>query len=119
MVAKWLVAKCRSCRSLVGIVEKDENVKKLLLEEANLYGYLIIVDLIDNYVELTYKTIASLLHATSKAPKFQLIGKIDEDFPDKLINLLNDDVIDTNTSTLYGEIVKEGGEVNHDKSKRW
>ncbi|KAF1771046.1 hypothetical protein GCK72_002871 [Caenorhabditis remanei] len=77
------------------------------------------LDLIDNYVELTYKTIASLLHATSKAPKFQLIGKIDEDFPDKLINLLNDDVIDTNTSTLYGEIVKEGGEVNHDKSKRW
>ncbi|KAF1771049.1 hypothetical protein GCK72_002874 [Caenorhabditis remanei] len=119
MVAKWLVAKCRSCRSLVGIVEKDENVKKLLLEEANLYGYLIIVDLIDNYVELTYKTIASLLHATSKAPKFQLIGKIDEDFPNKLINLLNDDVIDTNTSTLYGEIVKEGGEVNHDKSRRW
>ncbi|EFO83844.1 hypothetical protein CRE_14828 [Caenorhabditis remanei] len=107
---------------LVGIVEKDENNKKILLEEAKLYGDLIVVDLIDNYVGLTYKTIASFLYATSKAPKFQLIGKIDEDvafFPDRLINLLYNDVIDTNTSTLYGEIVRAGGEVNHDKSKRW
>lgn len=107
---------------LVGVVPSDENVKKLLMEEAKLYGDMIVVDLKDSYVGLTYKTIASLLYATSKAPKFQLIGKIDEDvafFPDRLINLLDHNVIDTNTSTLYGEIVEAGGEVNHDKKKKW
>uniref|UniRef100_A0A1I7TP76 Hexosyltransferase n=1 Tax=Caenorhabditis tropicalis TaxID=1561998 RepID=A0A1I7TP76_9PELO len=107
---------------LVGIVPGDEKLKYMMMEEAKLYKDLIIVDLNDQYTTLTYKTITLLLFGINKAAQFQLIGKIDEDvmfFPDEIIPLMDRKLIETESPSIYGEIVPEGGIVNHEKNERW
>ncbi|EGT39128.1 hypothetical protein CAEBREN_08585 [Caenorhabditis brenneri] len=107
---------------LVGMNPGDLRMKKMILEEARLYGDLIVADLNDSYDQLSYKTLTLLLFATRKAPQFNLIGKIDEDvvfFPDQLTPLIENKLIKVNTSSMYGYLVGEGLEVNHIHHGKW
>ncbi|CAL2044687.1 unnamed protein product [Caenorhabditis brenneri] len=107
---------------LVGMNPGDLKMKKMILEEARLYGDLIVADLNDSYDQLSYKTLTLLLFATRKAPQFGLIGKIDEDvvfFPDQLTPLIENKLIKVNTSSMYGYLVGEGLEVNHIHHGKW
>lgn len=71
---------------------------------------------------LNFQSLTTLLYGTSKASEFKLIGKIDEDimfFPDKILPLLEQNLIDPSSESIYGMLFAEGGYVYRDKEHRW
>ncbi|CAA15838.2 Hexosyltransferase [Caenorhabditis elegans] len=107
---------------LVGMVSEDYRVRRIVMEEAKLYGDMVVIDLEDTYDDLPFKSLSLLLYAVSKAPEFKVIGKIDEDvmfFPDKLIPLLDGKVIDPDAAAFYGQLLKEGEPVIKKKDAHW
>ncbi|CAI2348852.1 unnamed protein product [Caenorhabditis sp. 36 PRJEB53466] len=100
---------------LVGSIKGNERLNEVVMDEARLFGDVIVADTEDDYVGLPFKTITALLFAL-RFPSVQLIGKIDEDvlfFPDQLTTLFHDGTINTNTSMLYGYAYEAGVTVNH------
>ncbi|CAB05465.4 Hexosyltransferase [Caenorhabditis elegans] len=107
---------------LVGLTPGEYKMKKMVMQEAKLYGDIIVVDMNDNYEELTYKSLAILLYGVSKAPRYQMIGKIDEDvmfFPDKLTELYDQGFIDATPLRIYGLKMQSGANIFRDKTHRW
>ncbi|CAB04107.2 Hexosyltransferase [Caenorhabditis elegans] len=108
---------------LVGMTDGDDSrMRKVVMEEARIYGDMVVVDLKDTYEELPFKSLTTLLYGTSKASEFKLIGKIDEDimfFPDKILPLLEQNLIDPSSESIYGMLFAEGGYVYRDKEHRW
>ncbi|CAB04032.2 Hexosyltransferase [Caenorhabditis elegans] len=107
---------------LVGLTPGDYKMKKMVMQEAKLYGDIIVVDMNDTYEELTYKSLAILLYGVSKAPRYQMIGKIDEDvifFPDKLTALYEQGIIDATPLCAYGYKIQAGARIFRDKNDRW
>ncbi|CBI63238.1 Hexosyltransferase [Caenorhabditis elegans] len=108
---------------LVGINGADEKLNAVVLEEAKVFGDMIVIDLEDNYLNLSYKTISLLLYSISKTKSPNLIGKIDEDvlfYPDQLTPLINDKTINTSTFSIYGEKYEAGVAVNHgEDNAKW
>ncbi|EFO99904.1 hypothetical protein CRE_18730 [Caenorhabditis remanei] len=114
--------------------EIGQKTNEIVKKEAELYGDIVITDMDDNYLGLSYKvgyyshilllegqnsesnfqTLSLLLFSFSKSPSSQLIGKIDEDvmfFPDQLIELIDNGFIDMKGSNMYGYIVEAGAPV--------
>ncbi|KAF1753049.1 hypothetical protein GCK72_019605 [Caenorhabditis remanei] len=94
--------------------EIDQKTNAIVKKEAELYEDIVITDMDDNYLGLSYKTLSLLLFSFSKSPSSQLIGKIDEDimfFPDQLIELIDNGFIDMKGSNMYGYIVEAGAPV--------
>ncbi|CAA15839.1 Hexosyltransferase [Caenorhabditis elegans] len=107
---------------LVGLAPADYKVKKMVMQEAKLYGDIIIVDMDDTYEELIYKSLMIFLFGVSKAPQYKIIGKIDEDimfFPDKLMALYEQGIIDSTPVSLYGLVIPAGRDIFRDKTNRW
>uniref|UniRef100_A0A1I7U3J0 Hexosyltransferase n=1 Tax=Caenorhabditis tropicalis TaxID=1561998 RepID=A0A1I7U3J0_9PELO len=102
---------------LVGVASKNEKLNTVVLEEARVFGDMIVVDLEDIYVNLPFKSITLLLYGVSKTPSsVKMIGKIDEDvifFPDQLVPIINKGTINMSTFSIYGEKWEAGVDVNH------
>lgn len=115
-----------------------EKVDKVVMEEAKLYGDMVVADFEDSYVGLPYKvrtlpeltlhiryfqSLSMLLYAVSKSSSTQLIGKIDQDvlfFPDQLDAFLKNGLINTSSSTVYGQLYEAGVVVNRgEEGEKW
>ncbi|CAA15841.1 Hexosyltransferase [Caenorhabditis elegans] len=106
----------------VGLVPGDQNLKKLVLEEAEIHGDMVVVDLEDTYDNLPFKTLALLLYGTSKASQFKIIGKIDDDvmfFPDQLLPMLDRNFVNSNTLSIYGHLSTAEELVLRNKTEPW
>ncbi|KAF1760048.1 hypothetical protein GCK72_008294 [Caenorhabditis remanei] len=109
---------------LVGVDAKNEAKNSVILREAEVFGDMIVVDLEDTYVNLTWKSISLLLYGHTKTPpSVKLIGKIDEDvifYPDQLSNFIKDGTINMTSSSIYGEKWEAGVPVHHkDERSKW
>ncbi|CAL2046948.1 unnamed protein product [Caenorhabditis brenneri] len=95
----------------------DMKTREIVLKEAELYDDMIVADLEDTYEGLVYKSLSLLLYAVSKVPSARMIGKIDEDvmfFPNQLISLIDQGVIETDGNNIYGYIVEAGAPASKD-----
>lgn len=69
-----------------------------------------------------FQSLMIFLFGVSKAPQYKIIGKIDEDimfFPDKLMALYEQGIIDSTPVSLYGLVIPAGRDIFRDKTNRW
>ncbi|CAI5445041.1 unnamed protein product [Caenorhabditis angaria] len=107
---------------VTGQNEEDEKVNEILENESRLYGDLLITDMHDNYTNLPFKALQSILFASSRCKNVDLIGKIDEDvifYPDQLAKLLPGLRIEADTNLILGDLWREGVMVNHEPDTKW
>ncbi|CAL2037726.1 unnamed protein product [Caenorhabditis brenneri] len=109
---------------LTGVSAGNEKLNAVVLEEAKVFGDMIVVDVEDTYLNLPYKSISLLLYGAYKTPEsVKLIGKIDEDvifYPDQLTPLINKGTINMSSFAVYGEKWQPGVSVNHgEDGSKW